>query len=126
MYYRNLGVTRDDHDARKKAAAINFSFFNAPHVALLFMPVVGDNVRVAGDLGMYGQTLSLALAARGLGGVPPDASGSVRRYGSAGTRNTQPYEAAFGMSFGYSDEAAPANRERLGRDHWAKYVLFHS
>src|SRR4051794_22331594 len=70
IYYRNLGVAREDREARARAAAVNFSFFNAPHVAMLFMPVIGDSVRVAGDLGMYGQTFLLALAARGLGGVP--------------------------------------------------------
>ena len=49
---------------------MNYSFFNAPHVALLFMPSFGDNVRVGSDIGMYGQTFLLSLAARGRGGIP--------------------------------------------------------
>jgi len=70
LYYENLGVMREDKEARRLAGAVNFSFFNAPHAALLFMPTIGDSVRVAGDLGMYGQTFLLSLTARGLGGVP--------------------------------------------------------
>ncbi|WP_404482441.1 nitroreductase family protein [Novosphingobium sp. BL-52-GroH] len=64
IYYGNLGVTRDDHEARARAASVNFSFFGAPHVALLFMPLVGDGVRVAGDLGMYGHPDETAPANR--------------------------------------------------------------
>lgn len=67
---RYLERHREHGKRRDEAAAVNFSFFHAPHVALLFIPVFGDGVRVAGDLGMYGQTFLLALAARGLGGVP--------------------------------------------------------
>ncbi|MEY8742411.1 nitroreductase family protein [Bacillales bacterium AN1005] len=34
------------------------------------MPVIGDNVRVASEIGMYAQSFLLALAARGIGSVP--------------------------------------------------------
>lgn len=37
--------------------------YGAPHVALLFMPSFGDNVRVGGDMGIYGQTFWLSLTA---------------------------------------------------------------
>lgn len=48
----------------------NLEFFGAPHVVMHFMPEVGDNVRVTGDIGMYAQTLLLSLTAPGLGGIP--------------------------------------------------------
>src|SRR3546814_18137106 len=48
----------------------NLQFFGAPHVALLFMAPVYETVRVAGDVGMFGQSLLLSLEAHGLGGVP--------------------------------------------------------
>src|SRR5690606_6770101 len=55
-YYEALADARADKEGRKQAAALNYSFFSAPHVVLLFMPSCGDNVRVGGDIGMYGQT----------------------------------------------------------------------
>jgi nitroreductase len=125
VYYENLGVVRDDGEARADAAAVNFSFFNAPHAALLFMPIVGDGVRVAGDIGMYAENFLLSLAARGLGGVPQTVLGLyadvVRKVLDI------PFEQKllFGISFGYPDEDARANRSRMGRDPVAASVTFH-
>jgi nitroreductase len=125
LYYENLGVTRDDTEERRRASAANFSFFGAPHVAFLFMPVVGDCVRVAGDIGMYAQTFLLALAARGLGGVPQTVLGlyadTVRE--CLGIEANQ--KLLFGVSFGYLDVAAPANRLRMDRDELTQSVTFH-
>ncbi|TCU54688.1 nitroreductase [Novosphingobium sp. PhB57] len=126
IYYRNLGVARDDRESRAKASGVNFSFFNAPHVALLFMPVVGDSVRVAGDLGMYGQTFLLALAARGLGGVPQTVLGLYAQTVRDVLGVSQDLKLLYGISFGYPDEAASANRVRMGRDELARSVTFHS
>ncbi|SES46666.1 nitroreductase [Rhizobium sp. NFR03] len=69
-YYQAIAVPRDAYDQRRDASRRNLEFFGAPHVALLFMPEVGDNVRVAGDIGMYAQTFLLSLTAHGLGGIP--------------------------------------------------------
>ena len=46
-HYEAMGIAREDHEGRQKEGLRNFTFFNAPHVALLFMPSFGDNVRVA-------------------------------------------------------------------------------
>src|ERR1700709_2694591 len=35
-YHESIGVARDDEAGRRAAGALNYSFFNAPHVALLF------------------------------------------------------------------------------------------
>jgi nitroreductase len=67
-YYQAIGVARDALMDRRIASQRNLKFFDAPHVAMLFMPKMGDCVRTAGDLGMYGQTFLLSLAAHGLGG----------------------------------------------------------
>ena len=69
-YYQALGIARGDMTARKDALLRNLEFFNAPHVAFLFLPAVGDCVRVASDIGMYAQTMLLSLTARGFAGVP--------------------------------------------------------
>jgi nitroreductase len=77
LQYEAEGVARDDANGRAVLAMRNYSFFNAPHVALLFMPSIGDSVRVAADVGMYVQTFLLSLVAKGLGGVPQTSIGMV-------------------------------------------------
>jgi nitroreductase len=126
LYYENLGVTRDDPDARRRAGAANFSFFNAPHVALLFQPVVGDGVRVAGDIGMYAQTFLLSLAAQGLGGVPQTVLGLFADTVRETLDIPDTLRLLFGISFGLPDDAATANRLRMERDDLETSVTFHA
>ncbi len=125
-YFENMGIARDDADQRRAAAAMNLSFFGAPHVALLFMPVVGDSVRVAGDIGMYGQTFLLSLAARGLGGIPQTMLGFYADTIREALGVPSDLKLLFGISFGYPDEGARANRARAGRDPLAASVTFHT
>ena len=89
------------------------------------MPQVGDSVRVAGDLGMYGQTFLLALAARGLGGGPQTVHGlyadTVREVlGIPSDRKL-----LFGISFGVPDATSAASKQRMGRAPIAESVTFH-
>jgi nitroreductase len=125
-YYEAMNVARSDREGRDEAAALNYSFFGAPHVALLFMPSFGDDVRVAGDIGMYGQTFLLSLAARGLGGIPQTSLGFF-----AGTIREvlgipEHLKMLFGISFGYPDEQAPGNRMWMDRVPVTESVTFHS
>ena len=116
---------REDKDGRRRAAAKNLSFFGAPQVALMFMPSFGDDVRTAGDIGMYGQTFLLSLAARGLGGIPQTSlgfyAGTIREFLGI----SPDMKMLFGMSFGYPDDDAPGNRMRMGRVPVAESVHFH-
>lgn len=125
-YYEAMNVMREDKDGRRRAGAMNYSFFNAPQAAFLFMPSFGDNVRVAGDMGMYGQTLLLSLAARGLGGIPQTAlgffAGSIREFLGI----PDELKMLFGISFGYPDESAPGNRVRMDRVSVDTSVTFHA
>lgn len=124
-YYEAMNVMREDKEGRRRAAALNYSFFDAPHVALLFMPLFGDNVRTAGDLGMYGQTFLLSLAARGLGGIPQTSlgffAGTIREYLGI----PEELKMLFGISFGYPDEVARGNRMRMDRAPLSETVTFH-
>jgi nitroreductase len=124
-YHDVLSVRRDDAEARHRVLSWNYSFFNAPQAALLFMPSFGDNVRVAGDVGMYGQTFLLALAARGLGGIPQTSlgffAGAIRDYLGISDR----LKLLFGISFGYPDDDAPGNRLRVDRAPIDESVTFH-
>ncbi|HUD90696.1 nitroreductase [Sphingobium sp.] len=124
-YYHALGVPREALRERKAASLRNLCFFDAPHAAFLFMPEFGDNVRVAADIGMYGQTLLLSLAAHGLGGVPQTLLGMY-----AGTIRDvlgidPAFKLLFGISFGYPDWSAAANKYRIDRVAIEESVVFH-
>ncbi|OBR76136.1 nitroreductase [Xanthomonas arboricola] len=125
-YYEAMNVMREDKEGRRRVGAMNYSFFNAPQVAFLFMPSFGDNVRVAGDMGMYGQTILLSLAARGLGGIPQTAlaffAGTIREFLGI----PDELKLLFGISFGYVDEAAPGNRIYMDRVPVDMSTTFHS
>jgi len=73
--YEGFGVKREDKKGRKEVSDLNYKFFNAPHIAIPFMPSFGDNVRVGGDIGIYGQTFLLSLTAHGLAGIPQTSLG---------------------------------------------------
>lgn len=107
LRHESLGIARDDQDGRMRAALDNYRFFNAPHVALLFMPTVGDSVRVAGDIGMYGQTFLLSLASKGLAGVPQTSVGMMAATVRQVLEVPDDMKLLFAISFGYPDEGKP-------------------
>jgi nitroreductase len=103
----------------------NFSFFDAPHVAFLFLPEP-FGLREAADLGMYAQTLMLAMTAHGLGSCPQTSLG----YQTELVREILDIDATnkllFGISFGYPETDAPVNRCATDRASVADAVIFHS
>jgi len=123
--YEAFGVKRDDKKGRKEVSDLNYKFFNAPHVAIPFMPTFGDNVRVGGDIGMYGQTFLLSLTAHGLAGIPQTAlgffAGTIREILNVPSE----LKMLFGISFGYADPNSPGNSFKLGRDPITSNVTFH-
>jgi nitroreductase len=125
-YYEAMNVMREDKEGRRRAAAMNLSFFNAPQAVFLFMPVFGDSVRTAGDIGMYGQTFLLSLAARGLGGIPQTSLGFYAATIREALGISEEMKMLFGMSFGYPDESAPGNRMHMDRVPITNSVTFHS
>jgi nitroreductase len=124
-YYEHLGVAREDGAGRAAVRDFGNRFYGAPHAAFLFMPSFGDNVRVAGDIGMYGQTLLLALTDHGLGSIPQTSLGYFADTVRAVLGVSSELKLLFAISFGYADEAAPANAYKLGRDPLASAVVFH-
>ncbi|MEE1865383.1 nitroreductase [Pseudomonas auratipiscis] len=123
--YDAIQVTRDDKAGRARAMRQNLDFFGAPHVALLFMPALGDSVRVASDIGMYGQTFLLSLTANGLAGIPQTLLGmyadTVREFLGIDPE----MKMLFGISFGYADRDAAANDMVVGRIPVSESVTFH-
>lgn len=123
--YEAFGIKREDKEGRKEVSDLNYKFFNAPHLAIPFMPTFGDNVRVGGDIGMYGQTFLLSLTAHGLAGIPQTAlgffAGTIREILNVPNE----LKMLFGISFGYPDPNAPGNSFKLGRDPITSNVTFH-
>jgi nitroreductase len=64
-----MAIARDDRTGRARSFLRNFSFFDAPHAAFIFLPEPFD-LREAADCGMYAQTLMLAMTAHGVASCP--------------------------------------------------------
>lgn len=122
--YKAMGIAREDKAGRQHAFMRNFSFFDAPHVAFLFLPEP-FGLREAADLGHYAQTLMLALQAHGLASCPQTAlsfqADLVRDKLSIPAR----HKLLYGISFGYAQNDAPANDARTGRARLSDVVNFH-
>jgi len=125
-HYDILNIAREDEAGRIETTNRNFEFFGAPHVALLFMPGIGDNVRTAGDLGMYGQTFLLSLTAHGLAGIPQTSLAFFAPTIRSFLGISDDYKMLFGISFGYADPSAVVNGLDVGRADLAENVVFHS
>ena len=121
--YNNMGIARDDKPGRMRAQLRNFELFDAPHVVFIGMErEFGPTVAL--DVGMYIQSLMLAMTAYGVGSC---AQGSMR-YFPNDVREIfgEPASTAIlvGISFGYEDPDVAANRTRVGRAPLADSVAF--
>ncbi len=121
--YSAMGIGREDSAGRAKASLRNFELFDAPHVAFIGMhKSFGTTVGL--DVGMYAQTLMLAMHAHGIASC---AQGSMRYYPDV-VREEFPGNddigILFGISFGYEDPEVPANATRTVRDPISASVFF--
>lgn len=125
IVYEVRGVERWDEEGRKEVIRENLRFYGAPHVALLFMPVLGDGVRSAADTGMYAQNFLLSLTARGYHGIPQAIvggyAGTVRR--SLGVPDE--FKLLFGIAFGMGDQTSPMYDVGMGRIPLQQSVMLH-
>lgn len=89
------------------------------------MAPVYDSVRVAGDVGMFGQTFLLSLAAHGLAGVPQ----TLLSFFADTVRDVLGVDPAlkllFGISFGYPEPDHPVNAYPLTKAPIDEIVTFH-
>lgn len=124
LYYDALGIARGDVEGRRTSTRRNLEFFGAPHVAMLFVPDFAQ-MRDASDLGMYTQTLMLALAAHGLASCPQTLLGLYAQTirDQLGISNDQ--KLLYGLSFGYPDTNSPAWKIRMPRAALDEIVRFH-
>jgi nitroreductase len=121
--YGSMGITIADTARHAAAVMRNFDFFGAPLAGIVCMHrELGPADAVS--VGMYLQTLLLALTARGLGTC---VEVSVAGYPDAvRTELKIPPELTIicGLAVGYTDPDFPANELRIGRDPVEKNVLF--
>ena len=122
--YGAMGVERRDLVGRKAAYVRNHACFDAPHAVFVFMDE-SFGEREATDIGMWAQTLMLALTARG---VASCAMGALSLYpdivrAHLGVPPSQ--KLLFGVSFGYEDVSVNANLARVGRAVLDDAVHFH-
>ncbi|MEH6822659.1 MAG: nitroreductase [Motiliproteus sp.] len=121
--YDKLGIERNETEKRDLALLRNYQFFDAPHAIILAM----DNcfgVPIALDLGIYLQTLMLAMMRYGVSSCPQAALAlypSVLRdeLGIDASR-----QIVAGLSFGYEDTAATVNSVRQPRAPLSEVVQF--
>jgi len=112
--YGAMGIARDDKASRGRAMQANFAFFGAPHVAFICLPEP-FGLREAADCGIYLQTLMLLLTGQGLASCPQAALSFHAPVVREVLGLAEDMRILFGLSFGYEDPDAPANRCRVGR-----------
>jgi nitroreductase len=120
-----FNTSREDRQGRKELLRFNLHGFGAPHLALLYMPVWG-NEREAADIGHFGQSLMLALWSRGIASAPQTsiamAAGTIREY--LGLDDTR--KLLYGISFGYEKPGLPQSRLTQDRAGIEIFARFHS
>ena len=123
--YGLRGIGRSDHAGRERVMEENLWFYGAPHVALLFMPMLADGVRAAGDVVMYAQNFLLSLTARGCHGIPQ----AVISFYADTVRESLGVPAdlklLFGIAFGIADPASPLRSLDLDKLPVEHSVVFH-
>jgi nitroreductase len=119
--YGALGVTREDLEARQRAAIANWDCFGAP--AALFCYIDRDLGRPQwADLGMYLQTVMLLLRAEGLHSCPQMAWSQTRKTVAEIVSPPEGLVLFCGMSIGFEDVGVPY--ARTGRAPLDETVTF--
>jgi nitroreductase len=121
--YGKMGIARDDRPGRAWAMLRNFEFFDAPHVAYVCMSK-RFGIGVALDVGMYVQTLMLAMQSRGISSCAQAALRAFPEVAAEHLGIPEDEQILCGLSFGYEDRDVPANQTRQPRDPIANNVVF--
>ncbi|MGY5129080.1 nitroreductase family protein [Streptomyces nigrescens] len=123
LTHEALGIARGDRPGRRRAFLAGLRFYGAPHVALLSVPANADE-RMAADLGIYAQTLMLAMTAHGVASCP---QGVLGFYADAVRSVLGPStdKLLFGISFGYPEPGAMAALPVVPRAPLTETTRFH-
>lgn len=123
LIYGELGIPREDKEARLRQFAKNNDFFDAPAALFCFVDRRMGPPQWS-DLGMYLQTFMLLAVERGLGTCPQEYW--AVRHGAISEFFAAPEEWMLfaGVAVGHPDRDAPVNRvrtERLPLSEWATF-----
>ncbi|KAF9078351.1 nitroreductase [Rhodocollybia butyracea] len=114
VYGEGLGIPRDDAEGRRAAVLRNYDFFGAPMAAIVCMDSTLSRVD-AMTVGMYLQTLLLALTEEGVGSC---VEVSVAGYPGVIRKTVgipQETDIICGIAIGYEDESMKVNQLRSTR-----------
>ncbi len=118
-----MGIARDDAAGRWAAQRRNWAFFGAPVAGVVCMHRDFGSVDAIG-VGMFLQTLLLALNERGLGSCVQVSIGLYPDVLREQLGIPDDLTILCGMSIGYADEAFPANHVATPRDPLCENVVF--
>ena len=121
--YDAAGVPRGDRAAYARQTLENFRLFGAPHVAII---TTDEALGVYGaiDCGGYVANLLLAVEAHGLAAIPQAALAGYSAFVRAHFGLPEDRRMVCGISFGFAEEAHPANSYRTTRAALADAVSF--
>jgi nitroreductase len=121
--YSAMDIGREEKQKRQMAMLRNWAFFDAPHVAIFTMDKYLD-IMGAVDIGIYAQTLTLLLKEQDISSCMQGALGQFPDPIREMFELPEERGILFGMSFGYSDQEAPANKARTDRTELSDAVTF--
>jgi len=121
--YSAMDIGREEKQKRQMAMLRNWSFFEAPHVAIFTMDKYLD-IMGAVDIGIYAQTLTLLMKEQGVSSCMQGALGQFPAPIHEMFELPEGRGILFGMSFGYADEEASVNKARTDRAELGESVTF--
>ena len=121
--YGAMGITREDKAGHDAAVLRNWEFFRAPLAGIVCMHRDLGLVDALG-VGMYLQTLLLALTARGLGTCVEVSIAGYPEIVRVHLAIPAELSILCGLAVGYPDPDFPANKLHVGREAIEKNVVF--
>jgi nitroreductase len=121
--YGSMGIAREDKEGRRAAVLRNWEFFRAPLAGIV---CIHRDLGPADALsvGMFLQTLLLALTARGLGTCVEVSIAGYPEIVRAQLAIPAELSILCGLAVAYSDPDFPANKLHIGREAIKKNVVF--
>ena len=121
--YGSMGIAREDKEGRAVAVMRNFEFFRAPLAGIV---CIHRDLGPADamSVGMFLQTLLLALTARGVGTCVEVSTAGYPEVVRAQLAIPAELLILCGLAVGYPDPEFPANKLHIGREPTEKNVVF--
>ncbi|CAN8105191.1 unnamed protein product [Discula destructiva] len=122
IFGEGMGIAREDTQGRRRAVLRNFEFFGAPVGCLVTMKADLDKADSL-SVGMYLQTLVLALAAEGVSTCVQVSIAGYAEVVKEVVGIPEDYVVICGMAAGFEDPEAKVNRMRPDRLGWEETTV---